>query len=71
MQTLFPHEYDFFPKTWNFPEDLEHFQEHAPKDKIYLLKPTVGSQVASLAVTVSTHVPLAVQQCLSFRAGNF
>jgi hypothetical protein len=46
MQTLFPQEYDFFPKTWNFPEDLEHFQEHAPKDKIYLLKPTVGSQVA-------------------------
>jgi hypothetical protein len=45
MQTLFPDQYDFFPPTWNFPEDLEHFQEHSPKDKIYILKPTTGSQV--------------------------
>ena len=45
MKTLFPDTYDFFPPTWNFPEDLEHFQGNAPADKIYLLKPTVGSQV--------------------------
>lgn len=44
MRTLFPDIYSFFPPTWNFPDDLEHFQERAPKDKIYLLKPTVGSQ---------------------------
>lgn len=44
MRTLFPEIYTFFPPTWNFPDDLEHFQERAPKDKIYLLKPTVGSQ---------------------------
>ena len=71
MQTLFPHEYDFFPPTWNFPEDLEHFQEHAPKDKIYLLKPTVGSQVAALFAAVRTNVSMAVNLRLLFGAGNF
>ena len=44
MRSLFPDIYSFFPPTWNFPEDLEHFVGNAPKDKIYLLKPTVGSQ---------------------------
>lgn len=44
LRTLFPDVYDFFPPTWNFPDDLEHFNAWAPRDKIYLLKPTVGSQ---------------------------
>ena len=44
MRTLFPDLYTFFPPSWNFPDDLEHFQANAPKNKIYLLKPTVGSQ---------------------------
>jgi hypothetical protein len=44
MRSLFPDMYDFFPPTWNFPEDLEHFCSNVPVGKIYLLKPTVGSQ---------------------------
>ena len=29
MQTLFPDEYDFYPRTWFLPEQREKFEEDA------------------------------------------
>ncbi|GFN73517.1 tubulin polyglutamylase ttll11 [Plakobranchus ocellatus] len=52
MKSLFPEEYDFFPRTWLLPQQFTEFasevrcmQEKKPKQKpVFIVKPSEGSQ---------------------------
>ena len=41
MQKYFPHEFNFFPKTWLIPQDIKSFKEqfNNRKAKTFIIKP--------------------------------
>lgn len=55
MQQHFPHEYDFFPKTWLFPSDISSVVQYAKKHKntVFILKPGSGSRGNGIYLTKS------------------
>ena len=49
MRRLFPDDFDFYPRTWTLPSQLDHFRSHLAdttrKEATYIVKPSSGSQV--------------------------
>lgn len=53
LKTLFPEEYNFYPRTWFLPDQLEKFQtdvtmatnKHPHRKMTFIVKPSHGSQV--------------------------
>ena len=51
MKQLLPEGCDFFPQTWNFPEEEEELREDAQNKKWYIVKPASSSQGKGIYLT--------------------
>lgn len=53
MKKIFPNEYDFFPPTWNLPQEMNDFRQqfNNKKSKTFILKPEASSQGKGIFLT--------------------
>lgn len=51
LQKLFPDDYFFFPKTWNFPCELSEIKSFKAKNTYFIVKPEASSQGKGIFLT--------------------
>ena len=51
MRAKFPTEYDFYPKTWLYPQEIKLLQKEWTPDQVLIVKPEASCQGKGIYLT--------------------